>query len=493
MKNFSTELLPPISELLCSGGDERIIVNPETGVNAYGCKPYPDPDLLAYGSSTASVISSSGYDCASTLRSRLLGRLRKMPAATLYAQEMQAIRAELLNVCKLPASTQIIFSPSGTDAHAIAGQYIASGASQPSRIIMIEANETGRGVTAALQGQGFYGNGDNLAPEIISIAMRHATGNLRAINDIDTDVTQAVEMAITQHRRVLLVLIDCSKTGIIAPSLPCVLTLQQRYGHQLEILVDACQFRIAPSTLRAYLAQDCIVAITGSKFLGAPSFSAALLMSPILAKRWQSRPFPQALKSISVQSEWPSDWPGIHYLANNANFGLLLRWSIALHELKPFSALPPVFTTKIISEFARVIQNYLNQTNLLIALPSPPLERAPLITQPTWDALPTIFPFLLRHASDQQTLLNVKETRWVYQQLTASKLNLVPRCQLGQPVVCGQNATPEISALRLCLSTRLIVKAFTEADAGKTIINDALAVLDKTLLLISRLPKKSRL
>ena len=42
--------------LLCEGGDQRIVRNQLTGLNAYGCAPRPDPDLIAFGSSTASTI-----------------------------------------------------------------------------------------------------------------------------------------------------------------------------------------------------------------------------------------------------------------------------------------------------------------------------------------------------------------------------------------------------------------------------------------------------
>jgi hypothetical protein len=60
------------------------------------------------------------------------------------------------------------------------------------------------------------------------------------------------------------------------------------------------------------------------------------------------------------------------------------------------------------------------------------------------------------------------------------------RCQLGQPVPCGSRAGVPVSALRLCLSSRLIVDAVSPGGRGpKAVIADALAVLDKAAILAS--------
>ena len=50
--------LPGADELLCLGGDHRIRLDDVSGQNRYGCPPKPDPELLAFGSSTASTISA---------------------------------------------------------------------------------------------------------------------------------------------------------------------------------------------------------------------------------------------------------------------------------------------------------------------------------------------------------------------------------------------------------------------------------------------------
>lgn len=47
--------------LLTSGGDERIVIDPETSRNRYGTPAAPAPDEMWFSSSTASTISPAGY------------------------------------------------------------------------------------------------------------------------------------------------------------------------------------------------------------------------------------------------------------------------------------------------------------------------------------------------------------------------------------------------------------------------------------------------
>jgi hypothetical protein len=60
--------------------------------------------------------------------------------------------------------------------------------------------------------------------------------------------------------------------------------------------------------------------------------------------------------------------------------------------------------------------------------------------------------------------------------------------QLGQPVVCGTREGTAISALRLCLSARLITDALAPQGRGApTVIAEALAVLDKLSFLLTQI------
>lgn len=495
LSDAKQESLPSTAQCLTEGGDERIALEPMSGLNAYGCRPFPDPDMLAYGSSTASIISMESYRHADRLRMRLREAVSNASHAAVYSREIGRIRAELLQLCELPDTTGMIISPSGTDVHTIAAQYSARGESIPPLIIMMETNETGKGVAAALKGTGFAEK-PGRALGISPVLVRLDDGAPRPLTDIDKEVELLVSDALASDRRVLLILIDQSKTGLLAPSLNCVLSLQQRFQNKIDVLVDACQFRIAPPTLHAYLEQGFMIALTGSKFLTGPSFSGALLVPQVLVRRRQSVQLPA---NSPACANWPSS-PAVvtKNVKQSANFGLLLRWEAALQELRAFRSVPQATVINFLQDFATAVQQRLNSDPLLEPLAVTPLNRRPLTAENSWDHLQTIFPFLLVHADAGRTYLNAEETRHVYRQLSVRQA-LDPehpdaplaamRCQLGQPVACGKRNGAAVSALRLCISARLIVKAAADGDKGVAVIAAALAVLDKTGLLIRSLPK----
>lgn len=460
--NVSVNLrdLPSLGELLISGGDARIALEPDSGLNKYGCQPYPDPQLLAFGSSTASVISPAGFAAADLLRERL--QHAAGTAEVIYEREMQRIRQELLGDIS-DSDTRLVFATSGTDAHFIAVQHVAG--CTPIRVVMVEEDETGSGVAVALTGNSTAGvaarGGGEI--ELRIVPLRLADGMPRLLTEIDADVSELVGEAVKSGQHVLLIMVDQSKTGLIAPGTACVSALHRLYPDKLNVLVDACQFRIAPPTLRTYLQQGFMVALTGSKFLTGPSFSAALLLPVKFAQR------AEALAGV--------------------NFGLLLRWEAALAELRRFRAVPQAEIVDSLQAFAGAVQARLKNDSHFELLPVPPLDRRPLTEAVSWDHLPTIFPFLLYHP-DGRIPFSRQETLQIYSQLQVSQSADKPvallRCQFGQPVACGTRDGIAVSALRLCISARLISDAADQKGISG-VIKEALSALDKAAWLVDRL------
>jgi hypothetical protein len=501
--------LPPTSQLLAEGGDSRIVCDPK-GLNRYGCAVVPDRDVLAFGSSTASTISFAGFAAADALRNRLESRSRFETPDVTYSRELDRLRRELIALCGLESlsNLEIAFGASGTDLHLFASQFMVNGSAPAPLIIRVEAAETGKGVPDALAGQHFSdcaALGDIVASgvrldcgrpiEIAEVKCRTAEGNLRPIDDVDSAVTEAVFRAAERGRRVLITLVDVSKTGLLAPSPACAVALQRRFPQLVEVLVDACQFRFASATLKAYLEHDFFVAITGSKFVTGPTFCGALFIPEGAAHRLRTQKLPRALKSYSTQADWPSSWAARDSLGSVANYGLLLRWEAALTELRAFRQLSDTAIAAFLTSFQESISDYLANHPAFELLPLPMIDRAPIASAKNWDHLPTIFSFLLRRPSRDGKLawLDQKETKRVHDLLredveeaagVASNGLLSFRCQLGQPVACGTREGVPVSALRLCLSTRLIVDALSPKGRGaQAVVADALAALDKTALL----------
>jgi hypothetical protein len=304
-----------------------------------------------------------------------------------------------------------------------------------------------------------------------------ADGTPRTARDIDAEFSALALQAHAAGRHVLLIQTDISKTGMIAPGYGCTAALQQALGTQLDVLIDACQFRIAPATLRACLEQGYSVALTGSKFVGGPSFSGALMIPARTAERLCKRTFPVKLASHSSAADWPDCWPVQDVLETSCNFGLLLRWEAALCELRSFRALPEADVTCFLQTFAQAMQEKFAGNSALSPVPVPRLDRSALLAQSGWDRMQTVFPFqLYRDTASETRPLDAEEIKRVYRKLPSADMH----CQLGQPVNYGAG----LNALRLCVSARQIVQAVAHGGVyADRIIAQALAVLDQAVSL----------
>ncbi|HEY4317290.1 MAG TPA: hypothetical protein VGN04_06795 [Herbaspirillum sp.] len=531
--------MPPTASLLVQGGDQRIAIQPGSQVNKYGCQPFPAADRIAFASSTASQISQEAFNAADRLRERIASTWDGAPPAARYRAELTRLRGELLAACGLipaPASTpapisaqpptaapDLVFAASGTDAHLLAAHLTAAQshrAGRALRVIMVNAEESGSGVSTALSGRGFSaynalgdcslplqhgGNDiaakagigqvgmaqDPIGPEVLHVAIRRPDGAPRREQAIADDIAALSQAALQDGCDVLLVLIDVSKTGCVAPDPLFAAQLRQRSGGRMQVLVDACQFRIETATLRAYLAQDFMVAVTGSKFIGGPSFSAALLIPPALAAALQPAGVPRQLQRHSAREEWPAAWHPERTLPSCANPGLLLRWEAALYELKAFQALPGAAVRQFLLRFNAAVQARLQADPHFEALPLPAMPQRAAGLMPVWDDLPSIHAFALsgseRDGNGSRRVLDTAQVAQVYRRLQQQRHDNGFFYAVGQPVVCGRRDGVEFSALRLCVGAGMAVQACSDPAAGDALIAHAMACLDALANLISRL------
>jgi glutamate/tyrosine decarboxylase-like PLP-dependent enzyme len=492
-------VLLPTDQLLTQGGDERLAPVAAGGLNKYGCAPVPDIGLAAFGSSTATSISAAGFAAADRLRDDLLAEAGRQHAEAVYRRECDRVRDTLKQLCGVAdmPGLDVALAASGTDLHLIAAEWASGCSAQAPVVVMMESGETGSGVVAALGGRHFGAaspQGAVLvagapvdrrnAPEVVQVAIRLADGAPRPLVDVHAEIEAQVVRAVAADRRVLLIALDCSKTGLLVPSPGWVAGLQKRWPRYLDVLVDACQFRLTAASLRRYLDAGCLVAMTGSKFLGGPTFCGALFVPPALTARLRDRPLPPALSAYCARAEWPQGWAAATHLDDATNFGLLLRWQAALEELRVFSHVPAHAARAFVEVFAAAVRRHVEALPTLRSLQVHPLERGG--GDDGWDAVPTLFPFVLHRtfADGTSVPLTRQETQDVYRSLPGEDAGL--RCQLGQPVACGERDGVPVSALRLCLSARLIVEATADGGAGApAVIARALAVLDKTARLVA--------
>jgi hypothetical protein len=475
--------LASTTALLTDGGDARIALDPNTARNKYGCTAMPDGDRVDFGSSTASSISRRGFAAAEALRQRLAAMDGRERRAATYERELDRMRAELVALCELGdlAGLDVVFAASGTDLHLLASALIGGTPERPLVCIDVEAEETGSGVPDALAGRHFStrtalgetvasGDGLGVHGEFVAVPVRDESGALRCTADIEVELDALVLDAAMSGQRALLTVTDVSKTGLISPGLDVVMALARRFPKTLEVLVDACQFRLAPETLRAYLDQGFMVAVTGSKFLTGPTFSGALFVPAPVGARLNSRLLPPGLRAYSARADWPAAWVAGASMTETANFGLLLRWEAALAELRAFRALPKGDVKAFMDAFAAAIDTRLIDDPAFVPLPTRRLNRTAIGAAGNWDRTASIFPFLLREPG--RRYLSLSETEAVYRSLADDG------ARLGQPVRCGVRDGAPVSALRLCNSARLITEALSEGGDPDAVIARALGVLD---------------
>ncbi len=490
------------AQALTQGGDARLELG-SAGLNQYGFAPRPDLGLVAFGSSTASGISEAGFQAATALQARL----QVQPSH--YHPALARQRQELLMLTgadRVPG-TELVLAASGTDLHLFA-MHLAQETDAAVQAVMVEPSETGSGVPAALgsvhfahctsQGQAVEaGAGITATPGLAATAvrLRHDDGTLRDRAAVDADFTVSVQRIVQAGQHCLLVLTDVSKTGLLAPSAACACQLQQLYPNQLTVLVDACQFRMSPATLATYLAQDFMVTLTGSKFVGGPAFCGALLLPPGVAQRTAKHAL-HALQDYTSRLDWPPQWPGAACLPDKPNPGLLLRWEAALAELRQFRSIPDVHIQNFLQVWAQAVATRLATDPTFEALPVAPLQRANSDAPGAWDAVQTIFPFLLHRQTriGQRRPLSTAETTLLYHQLREPQIlatiqtQTSSRFQLGQPVRRGHRDGIAVSALRLCVGARWVTQAAQSSQGVAVAVMQAMQAFDKLAELIERLP-----
>jgi hypothetical protein len=244
-------------------------------------------------------------------------------------------------------------------------------------------------------------------------------------------VARACEAAVGQaaaRGHAVLHAIDGSKTGLTAPGADVCRAIKARFGDQLSVVIDACQARIEPAAVRAYLSAGFSVLITGSKFFAAPGFCGAVLLPRGLAARMPAPP--EGLRAYATEANG---------LVARRCPGLLLRWTAALHSMARFAAVPPDAVGGTIARMAGAVRCSI-AANPRLSLIEPPAR-----VRSGWSAQPSVLSFTV--ASRDGAPLSAVALRSLYLALASDSEGV--RCQIGQPVSLG---TPALGALRIAFS-----------------------------------------
>jgi hypothetical protein len=517
----------PAERLLTAGGDNRLLIDPQTGLNQYGCSPRPRPWAITFSSCTASSISDIGYQETERLRQSLLSSVAGNSLSDHFIGETERIRREVATTLKLDRlpGTEVILTSSGTDGELYALYFALAGHGNGLLNILTAPNEIGSGSLPAAQGLYFDALtplGGNVAPgtpieglqsgrvRVEPLNVRRESGEIVPSQEIDLKVVALVSQAVHKGDTVLIHLLDRSKTGLSAPDLETVRRLKEVYGDSVWGVVDAAQMRLDTDRLNNYLEQGFLVLITGSKFFTGAPFSGALVVPPAIARQVDRLPpFPAGFAEFATRYDFPPRWS---YLASKLpdypNIGLLLRWQSALWEMKSFYFTPRQERYRTIQSFGRAVLDMIDK-NPDLELIAPPHRNTPKnIEKARWDRLPNIFTFFLlkrNHKGNTSSPLTYEEARQAYRWLNMDIAPYLPsnvkapqrrlaakRCHIAQPVRINRKNGQWLAALRMAVGARLVSGVYFDSALGATPrerlateIRDAGVVLEK-LSLIAR-------
>lgn len=485
-------LLKPTHWHLTQGGDARLLVDPTTGLNRYGCSPIPREAAFTFASSTATSISTVAYASAENEHQRLLHALVQ---AERYAPLVETTRFVEMQIAECFAlsdlGVDIHLTPSGTDAQLQAVAAITTAHPATWVSLVCGADETGSGTPYSVTGCHFdmatclnisVTRGQRLAgmPAIglLQLDFRSTTGKMKLPSELDEEIWSAVDAQIQQGRSVMVHAMDHSKCGCWAPSPDLLNRLRQTYGGRLQVIVDACQMRLDVPDLHDHLLKGDIVLITGSKFFTGPPFSGAVIYPAGFTEHLlqSAQALPVGLLDYLPQAELGRWEPLLLHARQPLAIGLLLRWQAALTEIRRYTQVPETQRCAGLDRFASEVMAMLQGYAQIEPIfdPASPWWARTAMYGTELSIRRTIFPFLLRNAQGQH--LTQEQVRWVYEQLNTDLRHCAgshPQqqalaaqcCHIGQPVKVPATNT---ALLRISAGARVFSDSWHDGryDAG---------------------------
>ena len=507
------DLFQPLPTLLSSGGDDRISLVSNTGLNMYGCSNAPRVQALELSSSTASSASVRAYQRLCRAREQLIERAAVKGLDEAFDQHIEHSRESLrISLGLVGSDAEVVFSPSGTDSqlHVLIIARAILGA--PLTTIVVGSDQTGSGTAFTARGRHFNrrtGTGRAVlkgAPlttrpgefNCVDIPFAMQAGGWRSLSEIDVCVAQAVEAEVREGRKVLLQAMHASKFGLQGPSDACLSEIASRWPSDVLVVIDACQARIGQEKIRQYLSCGYAVLVTGSKFFMGPPFSGALLVPKCFSELVTATPLRlNALDPYLDRSCLPFAWPSIReQFALAPNLGQWLRWEAALEEMRLYQKLPAQFRSSVLTQLHRLIPDLIATSKHLVPLelPADMMQRAAADEEFT---SATIYPFLVRTAgayaplSWAKTLCEMLNTQ--SEGNGRVEVDQVERpCHIGQPVALSLSGGIKTAAPRICVGSRNLFEAWAPGPgavdgAVQSILLDVLNVVRRLDDLAERL------
>lgn len=501
---------------LVEGGDDRLTIQPELGMNKYNV-----PNVPTHGISRSSSTSSGPTLKAFSIGQSVLGRFAAPGGPEAVAAE---VRQRILKIWDLDKTqTCVTLFPSGTDAEFLFGLLALGRAAalsdgrHPEVLSVVTCKgEVGSGTALAAACCHFSAllpsgrsakSGSSIMPPLApamrvqEVMLREPTGQLREMADVDSQVESLVTSELEKKGGsvgccVVHLVLGC-KTGHCSPSIDAVDRLSKRFGQRVLIVVDACQGRLQDGAIRNFIDRDYGVLVTGSKFYAGPPFCGAALLGKALAGELEGYLSHNGVCSNVVRESELREYlcsplsdplllPSLGTLLPNVADcspglfrGPLLRWSMALTHAEAYHALPGSARDALIASWATTVEAIATQlggqavqpvreqlsayalstgilaTNTIISL------QCQVLSGDVWRR-PSLDELRLAH---RLMALDLSHRCKRLETMNAETISLMSqRCFIAQPVSLGADCAP---VLRVALGAPQVVDAYEEFVRSK--------------------------
>jgi hypothetical protein len=525
------ELSLPLERILAAGGDSRLIVDPQTGLNRYGTVPRPRPEAVHFSSSTASSISDYGFTLCEMLRHDLLQAAVSDGIALdeLRLRLTDGVIHQLMDLLGIePSAADVALAPSGSDTELLAVMLAAAATEEPLTNVLIAPEETGRAVALAGAGRFFddlAGAGalvrkgqqawPNRSIEVKQVAIRAVDARPRTTTEIEAELRNIVAAALAQGHRILLHGLACSKTGLSAPSTAGVIELVAMAPDRIDVVVDACQMRTPFDQIVNWINLGWMVQLSGSKFFTGPPFSGALTIPPSYRERANRvRTLLAAAPGVGRPEDWNAWWrPRLMPPTSSSppSFGFLFRWLPAIAEAHLLGALPIQLCREVFDRFRDSLVSRLARSEFLTSI-APPGAPESVDFDAASERGPTdlstrsivCFTVTVQDRFGERRILDTQECQRLFELLNfdlsqrlgplspAEQITAAQCAHIGQPVTLAIGRDQhELSLLRMVIGARFFtIVGYAAAGATEAAlaseIADAIRAIDKVELLAER-------
>ncbi len=483
-----------VEQVMVSGGDSRMSLDPLTGMNEYGCKPKSRNSVTPFGSCTSSSPSIGAMSTAT----RTLEKILLNPQFYQSIDEAnEEIRQDLLTTLtkNLVPKADVILTPSGTDAEIITTLLALSTTNKKLCNIIMGANEVGKGSILAAGGRFF----DSRIPdgsymekgkciekeiskriEVTDIVLRDYNHTKKSSARLDQEVFDTIESSVQNDYFVLLHMVVHSKTGIYENRLSSIKKYKNIFKEKLFIVIDSAQMRLSRDRLVEFLNLGFYVIITGSKFFGGPPFSGAILIpaeSNYDINIFDS--FNNAYRNFIGAAEVPKSWTTTRsILPKSTNIGLTLRWSAALYEIHQYYDIQKKVRSRIFKHFEKSVFSVFSKSPHIVLLKPTPMKMNDQNMRDAIELFTTVFSFRLFNRK-QNRFYNYEELQKIARLMNRNSSNsetdestndvLSNRFHIGQPTHIGPQTEEQPAVLRIAIGAPLVNLIATNTDYGDTI------------------------